>query len=350
MEAALGMLVSESNAFKEGSMGRLINGEWHDHGYDTHKHGGEFVRESAQLRDWIGHDAPLGSQALEPEAGRYHLYVSLACPWAHRVLIMRRLKGLAPLIGVSHTSPLMGEKGWTYREDEGSSGDAVNGAAYHHALYTLHDGHYTGRVTVPMLWDKARGAIVNNESADLVRMLNTAFDDITGDTRDFYPAALRETIDAVNADVYEHINNGVYKAGFATQQHVYEKHVQALFAALERMDARLGEQRYLAGEWLTEADIRLFTTLIRFDAVYHGHFKCNLRRIEDYPNLSHYLRELYQWPGVSATVNMAHIQRHYYLSHISINPNGIVPAGPLLGLERAHDRERLPGRGIYPRA
>ncbi|WP_311948567.1 glutathione S-transferase family protein [Halomonas piscis] len=327
-------------------MGLLINGEWHEQGYDTARHGGEFVRESAKLRDWIGSEAP---DALPPEAGRYHLYVSLACPWAHRALIMRRLKGLAPLIDVSYTSPLMGSKGWNYHEDEGSSGDAVNGVTYHHELYARHDPGYTGRVTVPMLWDKKRGAIVNNESAELVRMFNTAFDDITGDTRDFYPPALRDTVEAVNEDVYEHINNGVYKAGFATEQAVYDKHVAALFEALERMEARLGEQRYLAGEYLTEADIRLFTTLVRFDAVYHGHFKCNLRRIEDYPHLSNYLRELYQWPGVAETVSMTHIQRHYYLSHPSINPNGIVPAGPLLALDRPHDRDRLTGRGIYRR-
>ncbi|WP_108444920.1 glutathione S-transferase family protein [Halomonas denitrificans] len=330
-------------------MGLLIDGQWHDQWYDTKKHGGEFVRESAKLRDWITPDGSPGPQhqpGLPAEAGRYHLYVSLACPWAHRVLIMRRLKGLEGLIGVSHTSPLMLDQGWSYLRDEGSSGDEVNGVDYHRELYTLTDPHYTGRVTVPALWDKQQGRIVNNESADLVRMLNDAFDGLTGDRLDLYPTDLRETIDAVNDDVYEHVNNGVYKSGFATEQDVYEKHVLALFAALDRLEARLAEQRYLAGEWLTEADIRLFTTLVRFDAVYHGHFKCNLRRIEDYPNLANYLRELYQWPGIAETVNFDHIKRHYYYSHDTINPTRIVPAGPCLDLERPHDRERLPGQGI----
>ncbi|MDR5867450.1 glutathione S-transferase family protein [Halomonas koreensis] len=330
-------------------MGLLIDGKWHDQWYDTKSHGGEFVRDSAKLRDWVtpdGTPGPQGQPGLPAEAGRYHLYVSLACPWAHRTLIMRRLKGLEGLIEVSHTSPLMLEQGWSYRRDEGSSGDPINGVDFHHQLYTLTDPHYTGRVTVPALWDKRDRRIVNNESADLVRIFNTAFDDLTGNRLDLYPADLRETIDAVNADVYDHVNNGVYKAGFATDQGVYEKHVKALFEALDRLEDRLDTRRYLAGEWLTEADIRLFTTLVRFDAVYHGHFKCNLRRIEDYPNLSNYVRELYQWPGVAETVDMDHIQRHYYLSHKTINPNGIVPAGPDLDLGRPHDRERLPGRGI----
>ncbi len=334
-------------------MGLLINGEWHDQWYDTKKHGGEFVRESAKLRDWVtsnGQPTADGNPGVVAEADRFHLYVSLACPWAHRVLIMRKLKGLESLIGVSHTSPLMRENGWTYHVDEGSSGDAVNGVEYHHQLYTLADPEYTGRVTVPALWDKRDGRIVNNESSELVRMLNGAFDELTGNRLDFYPEDLRETIDAVNADVYDHINNGVYKAGFATDQGVYEAHVVALFEALDRMEARLAEHRYLAGEWLTEADIRLFTTLVRFDAVYHGHFKCNLRRIEDYPNLSNYLRELYQWPGVKETVNFDHIQRHYYMSHDTINPNGIVPKGPVLDLERPHDRKRLPGHGVREKA
>ncbi|MCK0713965.1 glutathione S-transferase family protein [Chromohalobacter sarecensis] len=330
-------------------MGLLIEGRWHDQWYDTKKYGGEFVRESAQLRDWVtpdGSPGPQGQPGIAAEAGRFHLYVSLACPWAHRTLIVRKLKGLEGLVDVSHTSPLMLEQGWTYAIDEGSSGDPLNGVDYHHQLYTLTDAQYTGRVTVPALWDKREGRIVNNESADLVRMLDGAFDDLTGNRLELYPADLRETIDAVNADVYDHVNNGVYKAGFATQQVVYEKHVTALFEALERLESRLATQRYLAGEWLTEADIRLFTTLIRFDAVYHGHFKCNLRRIEDYPNLSNYLRELYQWPGIAETVNFDHIKRHYYYSHDTINPTRIVPKGPVLAMERPHDRERLPGRGI----
>ncbi|MCS2608670.1 glutathione S-transferase family protein [Halomonas dongshanensis] len=325
-------------------MGLLVDGQWQDQWYDTKKHGGEFVRESAQLRDWVGEGS-----AYPAEPDRYHLYVALACPWAHRALIMRKLKGLESLIGVSHVSPLMLDKGWTYRQDEGSSGDPINGVAYHYELYTLNDPHYTGRVTVPVLWDKERRAIVNNESADLVRMFNQVFDGLTGNDLDFYPDDLRAVIDEVNADVYDNVNNGVYKTGFATEQRVYEKHVHALFEALDRLEKRLDRQRYLAGEWLTEADIRLFTTLVRFDAVYYGHFKCNFRRIEDYPNLANYLRELYQWPGIAETVNMDHIKRHYYYSHDTINPTRIVPTGPLLDFSRAHDRERLPGQGIRRR-
>ncbi|MEA3252732.1 MAG: glutathione S-transferase family protein [Pseudomonadota bacterium] len=334
-------------------MGLLIEGQWHDQWYDTQKHGGEFVRESAQLRKWLtvdGAPGPQGQDALPAEADRYHLYVSLACPWAHRTLIMRKLKGLERLIGVSHTSPLMLDQGWSYHVGEGSSGDPLNGVDYHHQLYSMTQHDYTGRVTVPALWDKLGKRLINNESADLVRIFNDAFDAITGNRLDFYPAELRETIEAVNADVYDHINNGVYKAGFATEQNVYEKHVTALFEALDRMEARLDEQRYLAGEWLTEADIRLFTTLVRFDPVYHGHFKCNLRRITDYPNLANYLRELYQWPGIKETVDFDHIKRHYYGSHATINPTGIVPKGPILDLERPHDRERLPGQGIREKA
>ena len=327
-------------------MGLLIEGKWHDQWYDTKKHGGEFVRESAQLRDWVG-DTPDGDRRCHPaEHDRYHLYVSLACPWAHRTLIMRTLKGLDSVIGASHVSPLMLDQGWSYHQDEGASGDPVNGVEFHHQLYTMTDPAYTGRVTVPVLWDKQRNAIVNNESADLVRILNDAFDGLTGNDLDFYPADLRNVIDEVNDDVYDHINNGVYKSGFATEQQVYEKHVRALFESLERMEKRLGEHRYLAGEWLTEADIRLFTTLIRFDAVYYGHFKCNIKRIEDFPNLANYVRELYQWPGVAETVNMDHIKRHYYYSHDTINPTRIVPVGPALDLDRPHDRERLPGKGI----
>ncbi|MCC5883255.1 MAG: glutathione S-transferase family protein [Halomonas sp.] len=330
-------------------MGLLIDGKWHDQWYDTKKHGGEFVRESAKLRDWVTRDGSPGAdgqRAVPAEAGRYHLYVSLACPWAHRTLIMRKLKGLDELIGVSWVSPLMLDQGWSYHEDEGASGDPVNGVEYHRELYTLTDPSYTGRVTVPVLWDKKEGRIVNNESAELVRILNDAFDDLADNRLDFYPVDLRKTIDAINEDVYEHINNGVYKSGFATEQEVYEKHVTALFEALDRIERRLSEHRYLAGEWLTEADIRLFTTLVRFDAVYYGHFKCNFQRIEDYPNLSNYLRELYQWPGVAETVSLEHIKRHYYYSHETINPTRIVPKGPQLDFERPHDRERLPGQGI----
>ncbi|WP_447555542.1 glutathione S-transferase family protein [Vreelandella sp. EE22] len=331
-------------------MGLLVEGEWVDQWYDTKKNGGEFVRESAQLRDWVEGGGQQEGESFPAEKDRYHLYVSLACPWAHRALIMRKLKGLESLVGVSHTSPLMLDKGWTYNKEEGSSGDCVNNVAYHYELYTLTDPDYTGRVTVPVLWDKQRSAIVNNESADLVRMFNGAFDKLTGNDLDFYPEDLRETIDAVNADVYDNVNNGVYKSGFATEQGVYEKHFHALFECLDRLEARLSRKRYLAGEWLTEADIRLFTTLVRFDAVYYGHFKCNDKRIEDYPNLSHYLRELYQWPGVAETVDMDHIKRHYYYSHDAINPTRIVPVGPTLDLEGPHDRDRLAGQGIRSRS
>ncbi|WP_249979101.1 glutathione S-transferase family protein [Vreelandella olivaria] len=327
-------------------MGLLVNGKWHDQWYDTEKHGGEFVRESAQLRDWVGNSSDTAGQCYPAEKDRYHLYVSFACPWAHRVLIMRKLKGLESLVGVSHVSPLMLDKGWTYHVDEGSSGDPVNNVDYHYQLYTMTNPDYTGRVTVPVLWDKQRSAIVNNESAELLRIFNRGFDELTGNDLDFYPQDLHSVIDEINDGVYDHINNGVYKSGFATEQSVYERHVYALFEALERVEARLGDNRYLAGEWLTEADIRLFTTLIRFDAVYYGHFKCNFKRIEDYPNLANYVREIYQWPGVAETVNMDHIKRHYYYSHDTINPTRIVPAGPLLDFQRPHDRERLPGQGV----
>jgi len=333
-------------------MGLLIDGKWQDEWYDTKSHGGEFVRESAKLRDWVtpgGIEGPDGQPGVAAEADRFHLYVSLACPWAHRTLIMRKLKGLESLIGVSHTSPLMLDQGWSYHVEEGSSGDPLNGVEYHHQLYTLTDPHYTGRVTVPALWDKREERILNNESAELVRMLNSAFDDLTGNRLDFYPEDLREAIDTVNADVYDNLNNGVYKTGFATEQAVYEKHFRALFECLDRLEQRLDRQRYLAGEWLTEADIRLFTTLVRFDPVYHGHFKCNRQRIVDYPNLSNYLRELYQWPGIGETVDFDHIKRHYYYSHPTINPTRIVPLGPVLDLECSHDRERLTGRGVRQR-
>lgn len=333
-------------------MGLLVDGVWQDQWYDTKSHGGEFVRESAKLRDWItpaGEPGPQGQPGLAAESGRYHLYVSLACPWAHRTLIMRKLKRLEVVIGVSHTSPLMLDQGWSYRVDEGSSGDEVNHVDYHHQLYTLTDPRYTGRVTVPALWDRQQRRIVNNESAEILRMLNSAFDDLTGNRLDFYPEDLREAIDTVNADVYDNLNNGVYKTGFATEQAVYEKHFRALFECLDRLEQRLDRQRYLAGEWLTEADIRLFTTLVRFDPVYHGHFKCNRQRIVDYPNLSNYLRELYQWPGIGETVDFDHIKRHYYYSHPTINPTRIVPLGPVLDLERGHDRERLTGRGVRQR-
>ncbi|MCM2971732.1 glutathione S-transferase family protein [Larsenimonas suaedae] len=330
-------------------MGLLVDGQWKDRWYDTESTGGEFVREQSQCRQWVVGDGmiPPNDRKVRPaEANRYHLYVSLACPWAHRILIMHRLKGLEDLIGVSVTSPYMGENGWSYDQTQGSTGDAINGVDFHRELYIKSDPNYTGRVTVPVLWDKKAGDIVNNESAELMRILNDAFDQLTGNSLNLYPPGLQAQIDDANEQVYDTVNNGVYKAGFATEQSVYEKHVSALFKTLDDLETRLDRQRYLVGAYLTEADIRLFTTLIRFDAVYHGHFKCNIRRIEDYPNLSNYLRELYQWPGIADTVDFDHIKRHYYQSHPTVNPNGIVPLGPALELTREHDRARLPGKGI----
>jgi len=317
-------------------MGLLIDGRWHDQWYQTSKDGA-FQRENAQRRN----------QLPKAEAGRYHLYVSLACPWAHRTLIVRALKGLEPLIDVSVVSWLMGEHGWTFDQQQGSSGDYLDGLQYMHQRYTCDDPSYTGRVTVPVLWDKQEQRIVNNESAELIRIFNSAFNALTGNHLDLYPEALRPTIDGLNERIYPAINNGVYRAGFATSQEAYETAFDEVFNELDHLEQLLSGQRYLAGEYLTEADVRLFTTLVRFDAVYHGHFKCNLRRLSDYPNLSNWLRELYQWPGVAETVNMEHIQKHYYLSHKTINPNGIVPKGPLQDFNAAHDRQRLPGKGIW---
>lgn len=333
-------------------MGLLIDGQWHDQWYKTGKDG-QFQREQAQRRNWItpdGSAGPSGEGGFPAESGRYHLYVSLACPWAHRTLIFRKLKGLETLINVSVVGWLMGENGWTFDSATGSTGDALDELDYLYQRYRQDDPHYTGRVTVPLLWDKERRRIVSNESAEIIRMFNSAFDALTGSRLDFYPQPLRETIEQLNQRIYPAVNNGVYRAGFATSQDAYEEAFDTLFAELDRLDEHLGTHRYLAGEYLTEADWRLFTTLIRFDAVYFGHFKCNLRRIEDYPNLSNWLRELYQWPGVADTVNFQHIQHHYYCSHKTINPNGIVPKGPQRSFDRPHDRGRLPGHGIWQRS
>lgn len=331
-------------------MGLLIDGQWHDRWYASRD--GKFEREQAKRRHWVtpdGAPGPDGQGGFKAEAGRYHLYVSLACPWAHRTLIYRKLKGLEPLIDVSVVSWLMAEHGWTFDKSTGSSGDALDDLDYLHQRYSRDYPKYSGRVTVPVLWDRERQCIVNNESAEIIRIFNDAFDELTGSTLDFYPEALHGEIDALNARIYPAINNGVYRAGFATTQDAYEEAFDDLFRELDWLERRLDKQRYLTGEYLTEADWRLFTTIIRFDAVYHGHFKCNLRRIEDYPNLSNWLRELYQWPGIAETVDFTHIKNHYYASHRQINANGIVPQGPLLGLDRPHDRERLPGRGIWSR-
>ncbi len=322
-------------------MGLLINGEWHDKWYDTDKTGGEFEREAAQLRNWItadGKPGPEGEGGFKAESGRYHLYVSLACPWAHRTLIFRKLKALETHIGVSIVSPDMLEHGWTFNKDEGSSGDALFNSRYFHEIYTRNKTDYSGRVTVPVLWDKEKNCIVSNESSEIIRMFNSAFNELTGNTLNFYPKEKHAEIDRINALVYDNINNGVYRTGFATKQHAYEKAFNALFAALDSIENRLASTRYLTGDEITEADWRLFTTLIRFDAVYYGHFKCNKYRLEDYANLSHYVRELYQWPSVAETVDFYHIKRHYYYSHKTINPTRVVPLGPALDFDRAHNR------------
>ncbi|ODT78320.1 MAG: glutathione-dependent reductase [Pelagibacterium sp. SCN 64-44] len=315
-------------------MGQLIDGKWSTQWYDTSKTGGKFVRSQAGFRNWItadGSPGPQGTGGFAAEADRYHLYVSLACPWAHRTLIFRKLKELEKLISVSVVSPKMpDETGWTFKQDEGSTGDALFGKETLWQVYTEADPHYTGRVTVPVLWDKKTNTIVSNESSEIIRMFNSAFDELTGNSDDYYPEALRGEIDAINARIYDDINNGVYKAGFATTQAAYDEAVSKLFDALGWVEALLGESAYLTGDTITEADWRLFTTLVRFDAVYVGHFKCNRRRIADYPNLSHYLKALYEVPGVKETVDLDHIRTHYYWSHVTINPHRIIPIGPEL--------------------
>ncbi|WP_283188467.1 glutathione S-transferase family protein [Pseudomonas sp. PMCC200344] len=333
-------------------MGLLVEGRWHDQWYESSKDGA-FQREQAQRRNWLtadGKPGPTGVGGFAAEAGRYHLYVSLACPWAHRTLILRKLKGLESLIDVSVVSWLMLENGWTFDQNLGSTGDKLDHFNFMHQRYTADTADYTGRVTVPVLWDKQQNRIVNNESAEIIRMFNGAFDDLTGNDMDFYPAPLQGEIDALNERIYPAVNNGVYRAGFATSQKAYEEAFDGLFEELDRLEQLLGANRYLTGEYLTEADIRLFTTLIRFDAVYHGHFKCNLRRIADYPNLSNWLREIYQWPGIAETVDFEHIKNHYYGSHKTINPTGIVPKGPAQDFMAPHDRERLSGKGVWRRA
>ena len=325
-------------------MGLLVDGVWRDQWYDTAKTGGRFERQASRFRNWATADGaagPSGDGGFKAEAGRYHLYVSLACPWAHRTLIFRRLKRLEGLISVSVVDPRMGADGWVFGDFPEATPDAVNGASKLYEVYLKAEPGATTRVTVPVLWDRERGTIVSNESAEIIRMFNSAFDGLSGDGHDFYPQPLRARIDALNDAIYDRVNNGVYKAGFATTQEAYGEAFDALFKELDGLDHHLGGSRYLAGPEATEADWRLFTTLIRFDAVYYGHFKCNLRRIADYPNLSGYLRELYQWPGVRETVNFAHIKTHYYWSHTTINPTRIVPRGPELDLDRPHGRDGL---------
>ncbi len=325
-------------------MGLLVDGVWQDRWYETAASGGRFIRSESQFRNWItadGSPGPSGRGGFKAEPGRYHLYVSLACPWAHRTLIFRALKGLESFISVSVVNWLMGPEGWTFEDGPGVVPDTVNGAKRLYQVYTKAEPGYSGRVTVPVLWDKRGGTIANNESSEIIRMLNSAFDGVGAKPGDYYPEDLRTEIDSLNALIYDRVNNGVYKAGFATTQAAYEEAVMPLFATLEELEARLARQRYLCGARITEADWRLFTTLIRFDAVYVGHFKCNIRRIADYPALWGYTRELYQWPGVRETVNFQHIKGHYYQSHKSINPTGIVPVGPALDYEAPHGRDRL---------
>ena len=327
-------------------MGMLIDGEWHDKWYDTEKHGGRFKREDSQFRNWItadGSPGPRGDGGFEAEPGRYHIYFCYACPWAHRTLVFRKLKGLEEMISASPVDWYMGEQGWRFTEEHP---DPVNGKDYLHQVYTEAKPDYTGRVLVPTLWDRKRRTIVSNESSEIIRMLNGAFDHLGAKPGNFYPKDLREEIESVNERVYETVNNGVYKSGFATSQEAYEEAFDALFDSLDWLEGRLAGQRYLTGERITEADWRLFTTLLRFDPVYHGHFKCNLRRLVDYPNLWAYTRELYQWPGVAETVNMAHIKKHYYGSHKSVNPTGVVPKGPAIDFDEPHGRDHLPAARI----
>jgi putative glutathione S-transferase len=325
-------------------MGMLVEGKWVDRWYDTKASNGKFVRQDAKWRDWVtadGKPAEGRTRGFRAEPGRYHLYVSLACPWAHRTLIFRKLKKLEDIISVSIVHHYMGKDGWTFLTEDGATGDTLYGLDFLHQIYTKADPTYSGRVSVPVLWDKQEETIVSNESSEIIRMLNSAFDAWGDASLDFYPEPLRGEIDRTNALVYPAINNGVYRAGFATTQEAYEEAFRELFAALDQLERRLSGQRYLVGDRITEADWRLFTTLARFDPVYVGHFKCNLRRIADYPNLSNYLRDLYQVPGISGTVNLHHIKAHYYGSHTTINPTRIVPAGPAIDYAAPHNRARL---------
>ncbi|WP_353341330.1 glutathione S-transferase family protein [Pelagimonas sp. KU-00592-HH] len=323
-------------------MGLLVDGKWHDTWYDTKSSGGKFIRSEAQFRNWIttdGSAGPSGEGGFAAESGRYHLYVSYACPWAHRTLIFRQLKGLSDHISVSVVHPDMLTEGWTFEtDDHGATGDTLFGSSHAHQIYTRADATYSGRVTVPILWDKQRNTIVSNESSEIIRMLNSAFDHITGNTHDYWPEDMREPIECINERIYDTFNNGVYKCGFATSQEAYDAAITPLFDTLDWLEDILSEHRYLLGDVLTEADWRLFTTLIRFDPVYHLHFKCNRRRLIDYPNLRAYTRELYQMPGIAETVNMQHIVRHYHYSHDTINPHRIIPINPDLNYTEPHGR------------
>ena len=323
-------------------MGLLVDGVWQQDGVRTKD--GHFIRPSSAFRNWVtadGSAGPSGSDGFKAEPGRYHLYVALSCPWAHRTIIFRKLKALENVISMSIVSPDMLEHGWTFNKDEGSTGDSINGKAKLSEIYVMADPKYTGRVSVPVLWDKQRQTIVNNESSEIIRMLNSAFDAFTNEHTDYYPKSLRAEIDRINDMVYPNINNGVYRAGFATGQDAYELAFRNVFDTLDEIEQILDRQRYLVGKQITEADWRLFCTLIRFDAVYYSHFKCNWRHIYEYPNLSNYVRDLYQVPGVAETVSLEQIKRHYYHSQLKVNPTGIVPVGPQLDFSAPHDRGRF---------
>ncbi|WP_318457507.1 glutathione S-transferase family protein [Photobacterium leiognathi] len=323
-------------------MGLLVDGKWHTDWYDTKSTGGKFERKASSFRNWITKDGSAGitgEAGFKAEPNRYHLYVSLACPWAHRAIIYRQLKGLDSMIPMSVVNAYMGENGWNFEADDGVVADPIFNAQFLHQIYTQADPDYTGRVTVPVLWDKHKQTIVSNESADIIRMLNSAFDDVGAVKGDFYPQAWRQQIDELNDFVYANINNGVYRAGFATTQEAYDEAVIALFDALEVIEQRLSTQRYLLGDHITEADWRLFTTLVRFDAVYVGHFKCNLKRIVDFPHLWGYVRDLYQVEGIAQTVDIDYIKAHYYGSHETINPTRIIPKGPELDFLSPHHRK-----------
>lgn len=323
-------------------MGLLVDGKWQDKWYDTKSSGGKFERSAAQFRNWVTADGtagPSGQAGFKAESGRYHLYVSYACPWAHRTLIFRALKDLSDHITISVVHPEMLSDGWTFDDGyPGATGDTLFGLPFARDIYTRANPAFSGRVTVPILWDKVQGTIVSNESSEIIRMFNSAFDDVTGNTQDYWPADLHDAIDPVNDRIYDSFNNGVYRCGFATTQDAYDEAVVPLFDTLDWIEQRLSKNRYLMGAQLTEADWRLFPTLVRFDMVYHLHFKCNRRRIVDYPNLWAYTRALYQTPGIAATVNMDHIVRHYHYSHETINPNRIIPINPQLDFTAPHER------------
>ena len=325
-------------------MGLLIEGKWHTDWYDTKSTGGKFQRTASGFRNWITKDGSpglTGKGDFKAEPDRYHLYVSLACPWAHRALIFRKLKGLEELITISSVNSFMGDQGWTFKSGNGVIPDSVNHKSRLHEIYTKTSENYTGRVTVPMLWDKHKDTIVSNESSEIIRMFNSAFDDVGAAVGDFYPADKRQEIDAINELIYNNVNNGVYKSGFATTQAAYDEASTNLFDMLEKIEQVLSGSRYLIGDQITEADWRLFTTLVRFDAVYVGHFKCNKKRIIDFPELSNYVLDLYQYPGISSTVDFEHIKAHYYASHENLNPSLIVPCGPKLDFDQPHNRDRF---------